>query len=236
MQFAVSKFNPNKNGILDIGNNLKFQSKMNRPKLNLSFECVGSATDFNFAILNPACYISSVNSTIIEFGSIKNWVTLLAVSWRSPGFPDQKVREWPRVARKPGKMTVKETFLVVFGWITCGASDILTNIRRDFVGIQNKRICAIKFACITNPNVFKRDSSCIQGCAFCSISKCPIIIFIAVQVATNSSYLVNEGRCDSDTCVTRIENFMRFIKVLNYRTKCLNRWKRFLNVSRTKFR
>ena len=106
-------------------------------------------------------------------------------------------------------MSIKETFLIIFGWIACGPSDIFSNIRRDFVGIQNERICAIKLARITNPNIFKRDSSCIQCLAFRSISKCPIIIFIAVQIATYSTHLVNEGRCDSDTCVTRIKNFLR---------------------------
>ena len=106
-------------------------------------------------------------------------------------------------------LVMKETFLVIFDWIACGSSNIFSNICGDFVGIQNERICTVELACITNPHIFKRDSSCIQRYTFCSISKSPIIIFITVQIATYSTYLVNEGRCDSDTCVTRIVNFSR---------------------------
>ena len=53
---------------------------MNRLKLNLSFGSINSATDFNFTILNPAGYIGSVNSTIIELGTVKYRIALLDVS------------------------------------------------------------------------------------------------------------------------------------------------------------
>ena len=89
MQFAVGnkRFLMNKKSILDNRNNSKFQSIIDRPNLNLSFSSINGSADFNFAILNPACYVRSVYSAIIEFCAVKDCITLLDVSLTCPGNP-----------------------------------------------------------------------------------------------------------------------------------------------------
>ena len=89
MQFAVGykRFSMNKNSILDNRNNSKFQSIIDRPKLNLSFSSINGSADFNFAILNPACYVRSVYSAIIEFCAVKDGITLWDVSLTGPRNP-----------------------------------------------------------------------------------------------------------------------------------------------------
>ena len=77
----------NKKSILDNRNNSKFQSIIDRPKLNLSFSNISSSTDFNFAILNPACYVGNVYSAIIEFCAVKDRITLWDVSLTGPRNP-----------------------------------------------------------------------------------------------------------------------------------------------------
>ena len=158
MQLAVEKFRANKNGILDIRNKSKFPDKLNRPKLNLSFRCIGSIADFNLTILNPASYVDNIDPAIIKFRTVKNCITLSNVSRIDR---TQTLTKWSGRTVITVKLWFQEAFLVVFCRVARRPSNIFTDISFDFIRIQNKRIRAVKFACVPNPNIFEWDSSCI---------------------------------------------------------------------------